>query len=126
MEVSPRYRALDLACSAGAGLVLLAFGLWGAFEAANARRMVDMLAEMSAAELPTASRWLFEVAGTGLLEGLFIGLLLLGMAALFVIRDRLRANVTAILVALGLGGVAVLVRMISFLPLLKVIEAVGQ
>lgn len=126
MEDLGRWKGLDAAASVAVGLLLLVFGSWCGLEVAMVPRHMALFAEMNAVDLPHFTQLVWRASEFHLPMVAALILLLGGFACLFAIRDRFRANVYALIVALLMAALAVMVRWASWLPLFKVVQAMGQ
>lgn len=89
-------------------------------------RHMALFSDLGAVVLPAFTRLVWGASKLHLPMIAAVVLLLAGFGALFAIRDRFRANVYALVVALLLAALAVVVRCASWIPLFKVIQEVGQ
>lgn len=126
MEEVRKYPVADFVASGAMVLVLLAVTFWGFGVTSVARRIPMMYAEMDAAELPAISRFLLHPVVTFLLLGLHLVTLLGGIAVLILVRDRVRALVYAMVIILVSVAGVMLLQFAAMLPLIKVIQMVGQ
>lgn len=126
MEESRKYPVVDLLASAGMALVLLLVGCWALGVSSMAGRISVMYAELEPAELPALSRLLLNPIVHRLQVALVAAAMLGGFAVLFLVRDRVRALVYAIVIVFLVVAGVMMLQFAAMLPLVKVIQSVGS
>ena len=124
MALERSWKVLDMLGSVAVGLVLLVLGGWCTLEIVLIPRQLQLFADLDAT-LPLLTQFVVAAAEFKILHGLAILLLLGGFACLFGVRDRLRANVYALVAAMLLGAIGALARLAISIPLFHVMSALG-
>ena len=116
----------DGMASFGVAICLLTMAGWSFFEISSINRMAPMFQEMETGLLPGLTRAVWALSQWWIFHLLSIGLLIGGCAALAVVRERLRANVYGMVFVLLLASLSVMMRLATSLPLMRVLEEMGQ
>ena len=126
MEGPGGWKVLDAVGSGVVALVLLAMSGWCAMVVLFLPAYFAMFAEMNGTELPNLTRLVYGLSQWKILHGATVLLLLGGFGCLFLIRDRLRANVYALAMAMLSGALAGVILIAAWLPLFRVIQDVSK
>jgi type II secretory pathway component PulF len=118
------WKTLDVIGSVAVGLVLLVFGGWCTLEIVQIPRQLQLFADLGTT-LPLLTQFVVVAAEFKVLQGLAILLLLGGFGCLFGVRDRLRANVYALVAAMLMGAIGALARLAISIPLFHVMSELG-
>ena len=116
---------LDGAASVGVAICLVVMSGWNWYENAALDSFRSMFVELDSTELPIYSSIVWRLASFKVLSAISVVLLLAGFWILATVKDRLRANVYGLVVVFLLASLAIAVRIACWIPLSKVIQAVG-
>lgn len=107
-------------------ICLLIMGGWTVLELTTMPRQIEMFSDLGAVELPLFTRIVWGVGSSKILHALALVILLGGVACLVVVKDRLRANVYALVAVVLLASLATVIRLALWLPMTKVITEVTR
>lgn len=126
MDSTGRWKWLDAVASIVIGIILLVVTAWTTIELITLPRQMELFAELGAVELPTFTQLIWKATSFKVFHGLALLVFLGGVACLFAVKDRLRANVYCLAAILLLAALAGVVRLAWWLPLTRVISEVSQ